>query len=318
VPVDHGKEALVLLLQRDPGADGAEVVADMEFARGLNAGEDARHRLTTYAAGGRRRKVRELKDLVDVARRAADRAARYLRDTAPATSGTWLEKAPHDFVTAADREAERLITDALTREVPGSTVVGEELSPAAARAGDVVWIVDPLDGTTNFLHRYQQYAVSIGCIVRGTLQVGVVHDVPRDIVYWGAAGLGAWQGVRRLTVSGETEPSRALVGTGFPFKRLEALPQYLRQFAAVTAAASGIRRAGSAALDLADVAAGRFDAFWEFALAPWDIAAGVVLIREAGGVATTFDGSNDVLGDGSIVAGNPALHRWLGDLVRLA
>jgi myo-inositol-1(or 4)-monophosphatase len=262
--------------------------------------------------------VRELKDLVDVARRAAGRAAHYLRAATPAPSAAWLEKAPHDYVTAADREAEALITDTLTREVPGSVVVGEELSPTAARAGDVVWIVDPLDGTTNFLHRYPQYAVSIGCMVGGTLQAGVIHDVPRDIVYWGAAGLGAWQGERRLAVSGEAEPTRALVGTGFPFKRLEALPQYLQQFAAVTAAASGIRRAGSAALDLADVAAGRFDAFWELALAPWDIAAGVVLVREAGGIVTTFDGSSDVLREGAIVAGNPALHRWLLDLVRQA
>ena len=262
--------------------------------------------------------MRELKDLVDVARRAASRAAGYLRCATPATSAAWVEKAPHDFVTAADREAERLIADTLTREVPGSAVVGEELSPAAARAGDVVWIVDPLDGTTNFLHGYPQYAVSIGCLVGGTLRAGVVYDVPRDIVYWGAAGLGAWQGERRLAVSSETTPTRALVGTGFPFKRLEALPRYVRQFAAVTRAASGIRRAGSAALDLADVAAGRFDAFWELALAAWDIAAGVVLVREAGGVVTTFDGSGDVLGDGSIVAGNPTLHRWLSDLLRHA
>ncbi|HEX4574307.1 MAG TPA: inositol monophosphatase family protein [Gemmatimonadales bacterium] len=262
--------------------------------------------------------MRELKDLVDVARRAAARAAGYLRGATPAKSAAWVEKARHDFVTAADREAEGVIAETLTREVPGSAVVGEELSPAATRGGEVVWIVDPLDGTTNFLHGYPQYAVSIGCLVDGTLRAGVIHDVPRDIVYWGAAGLGAWQGERRLAVSSETEPTRALVGTGFPFKRVEALTQYLNQFAAVTAAASGIRRAGSAALDLADVAAGRFDAFWELALAPWDVAAGVLLIREAGGIVTTFDGSSDVLQDGSIVAGNPALHRWLSELLRQA
>jgi myo-inositol-1(or 4)-monophosphatase len=259
--------------------------------------------------------VRELKDLVDVAKRAAGRAAGYLRGATPAPAATWDEKGRHDFVTAADRAAEALIAAALTRDVPGSTVVGEELSPAAARSSDVVWVVDPLDGTTNFLHRYPQYAVSIGALVDGALAVGVVHDVTRDAVYWGATGQGAWQGATRLHVSDLAEPRRALIGTGFPFKHLEELSRYMAQFAAVMGATSGIRRAGSAALDLADVAAGRFDAFWELTLAPWDIAAGVVLIREAGGSVTALDGSADVLRHGSVVAGNPAMHAWLLDLL---
>ena len=262
--------------------------------------------------------MRELKDLVDVARRAAERAARFLRGTTPASSRDWIEKGRHDFVTEADRQAEALIADTLLHAVPESRVVGEELSPAAARVGDVVWIVDPLDGTTNFLHGYPQYAVSIGCVVSGALGVGVVHDVARDIVYWAASGHGAWQGERRLRVSGLTEPRHALVGTGFPFKQLPALRRYLDQFAAVMGAASGIRRAGSAALDLADLAAGRLDAFWELVLAPWDVAAGVVLVREAGGVVTTLAGEPDVLRHGSIVAGNPKMHAWLMELLRTA
>jgi myo-inositol-1(or 4)-monophosphatase len=260
--------------------------------------------------------VRELKDLVDVAQRAAQRAASHLRRLEPAAPAGWTEKAQHDFVTEADRATEALIADALTRDVAGSTVVGEELSPKGERSGEVVWIVDPLDGTNNFLHGYPQYAVSIGCVVRGELCVGVVHDVVRDLVYWGASGLGAWQGERRLRVSARTEPRHALVGTGFPFKQLPALRRYLDQLAAVMGSASGVRRAGSAALDLADVAAGRLDAFWELTLAPWDVAAGVVLVREAGGVVTTLDGSEDVLHHGPIVAGNPALHAWLLQLLR--
>jgi len=262
--------------------------------------------------------VRELKDLVDVAREAAARAARFLRNTTPVSTRHWIEKGPHDFVTEADRQAEALIADALVHAVPESRVVGEELSPTAARVGDVVWIVDPLDGTTNFLHGYPQYAVSIGASVEGALRVGVVHDVTRDRVYWGATGLGAWEGDRRLQVSELTEPRQALVGTGFPFKSLPLLRRYLDQFAAVMGATSGIRRAGAAALDLVDVAAGRLDCFWELTLAPWDVAAGVVLVREAGGVVTTLDGSPEVLQHGSIVAGNTALHRWLLDLVRAA
>ena len=262
--------------------------------------------------------MRELKDLVDVATQAAERAARFLRSTTPASSHHWIEKSRHDFVTEADRQAEALIANALLQAVPESRVVGEELSPSAAPVGDVVWIVDPLDGTTNFLHGYLQYAVSIGVLVQGALSAGVVHDVARDRVYWGASGLGAWEGDRRLHVSGLTEPRQALVGTGFPFKNLPLLRRYLDQFAAIMGATSGIRRAGAAALDLVDVAAGRLDCFWELTLAPWDVAAGVVLVREAGGVVTTLDDSTDVLQHGSVVAGNPLLHRWLLDVVRAA
>jgi len=262
--------------------------------------------------------VRELKDLVDVARRAAGQAAAFLRTATPPAPTQWIEKGRHDFVTEADRRAEALITEALTRDVPGSLVVGEELSPRATPAGEVAWIVDPLDGTTNFLHGYPQYAVSIACVVRGALRAGVVHDVARDLAYWGGTGLGAWQGERPLRVSRLAEPRHALVGTGFPFKNLPLLRRYLDQFAAVMGATSGIRRAGAAALDLADLAAGRLDGFWELTLAPWDVAAGVVLIREAGGIVTTLDGSDDVLRHGSVVAGNPVMHKWLMDVLRSA
>lgn len=262
--------------------------------------------------------MQALKDLVNVAERAAERAANLIRGARPPDADAWTEKTRFDFATQVDREAEELIAETLTDLVPGSEVVGEELSPDAPRRAQIVWLVDPLDGTTNYLHGYPQYAVSIGALVSGVLSVGVVHDVARDVAYRAARGQGAWSGGRRLAVSAVADPSRALVGTGFPFRSLEHLDAYLRQFAAVTRAASGIRRAGSAALDLADVAAGRFDAFWEQALAPWDVAAGVLLVREAGGLVTTLDGKEDVLGHGSIVAGNPVMYRWLIDLVRSA
>jgi myo-inositol-1(or 4)-monophosphatase len=261
--------------------------------------------------------VRDLKDLVDVARVAAERAAALIRAATPPEPGAWTEKARHDFVTEVDRRSEALIAETLTTQVPGSKVLGEELTPnaGAGREAEVRWVVDPLDGTTNYLHGYSQYAVSIGCEVGGELCVGVVHDVARDAVYWAATGMGAWAGERRLAVSVETEPRRALVGTGFPFKQMDGLERYLRQFSAVMEATSGVRRAGSAALDLVDVAAGRFDAFWELSLAPWDVAAGAVLVREAGGVVTRFEGDGNVLGHGSIVAGNRAMHAWLSELL---
>jgi myo-inositol-1(or 4)-monophosphatase len=262
--------------------------------------------------------VREYNDLVKLAERAALRAGEYLRGATRPAVHTWTEKAQHDFVTEVDRAAEALIAEILAREVPEGVIIGEELSPHRVPRGDVVWIVDPLDGTTNFLHGYPQYAVSIGCIADGRLAAGVVHDVCRKRTYTATRGGGAFEGGTRLSVSPVTEPRLALVGTGFPFKALDKLPQYLSQFAAVLGATSGIRRAGSAALDLADVAAGRLDVFWELHLASWDVAAGTLLIREAGGVVTRPDGSSEVLGGEhvSIVAGNATLHRWLLDLLR--
>ena len=265
--------------------------------------------------------MREYNDLVKLAERAALRAADYLRTAARPAVDTWTEKSHHDFVTEVDRAAEGLITDVISRDEPDSVIVGEELSPGRVPQGDLVWFVDPLDGTTNFLHGYPQYAVSIGCVVDRQLVAGVVHDVNRNRTYRATQGGGAFEEDTRMSVSAVTEPSRALIGTGFPFKTLNLLNVYVSQFAAVIGAASGIRRAGAAALDLADVAAGRLDGFWELQLAPWDIAAGVLLIREAGGIITRPDGAVDVLsGDapsgGSLVAGNAVIHKWLIDLLR--
>jgi myo-inositol-1(or 4)-monophosphatase len=263
--------------------------------------------------------VREYNDLVKLAEHAALRAADYLRSATRPAVHTWTEKSQHDFVTEVDRAAEGLIAEVLTREAPESVIVGEELSPKRMPRGELVWIVDPLDGTTNFLHGYPQYAVSIGCVVDGKLAAGVIHDVCRKRTYRAIRGGGAFEEDTRLSVSAVTEPRRALIGTGFPFKALNLLHMYLSQFAAVIGAASGIRRAGAAALDLADVAAGRLDGFWELQLAPWDVAAGALLIREAGGIITRPDGAADVLssdGNGSIVAGNAIIHKWLMDLLR--
>ena len=160
--------------------------------------------------------MRALKDLVDVAERAAERAANFVRGARAPEAGDWTEKSRHDFVTQVDRDAEELIAETLTGLVPGTVVVGEELSPAAEYRGEVVWVVDPLDGTTNYLHGYPQYAVSIGALVDGVLSLGVVHDVARDVAYRAARGQGAWCGGAKLAVSELAEPSRALVGTGFP------------------------------------------------------------------------------------------------------
>ena len=254
-------------------------------------------------------------DLLHLAKLAADRAGGYLRGVErPADPGGWTAKGGRDFVTEVDRTAERLIADVLLAAEPGSRIVGEELSPDVVRDG-LVWIVDPLDGTTNFLHGFPSYAVSVAAAVDGELQAAVVLQVPRQECYSAARGVGAWQGDRRLSVSSIAEPAFALIGTGFPFKDTSSLGEYLSQFARVAAQTSGIRRPGSAALDLADVAAGRFDGFWEQRLSAWDLAAGALLVREAGGVVTDFSGRAIGAEHTAVVAGNPAIHAWLLEIV---
>jgi myo-inositol-1(or 4)-monophosphatase len=255
--------------------------------------------------------VRKNQDLLRLAQSAAERGARFIREAKPPVNpAEWQRKSQQDFVTAVDRESERHVADTLLSGEPGSVIVGEELSPAQAKA-DLVWVVDPLDGTTNFLHGYPQYAVSVGALVHGELAVGVIADVSREVIFHATKGGGAWCGEARMDVSRITDPAVALIGTGFPFRNPELLPRYIRQFATVMGAVSGIRRAGAAALDLVDVALGRFDAFWELSLAPWDVAAGTLMIREAGGVVNDLEGSPDVVKHGSIVAGNSEMHAWL-------
>ena len=250
-------------------------------------------------------------DLVRIARTAALEAADHVRNAPrPDGPGAWSEKSRHDFVSDVDRGAEALIAAALTRAVPGSRVIGEELSPGLLSEG-LVWIVDPLDGTTNFLHGYPEYAVSVAAAEDGRLQAGVVVHVTQGEIYEAAAGGGAFRNGERIQVSRITDPGHALIGTGFPFKHLDGMDRYLEQFRRVAEATSGIRRAGSAALDLCAVACGAFDAFWELQLAPWDVAAGTLIVREAGGVVTDLEGNDIGIQHGPVVAGNPGMQEWL-------
>ncbi len=230
----------------------------------------------------------------------------------------WRAKSATDFVSDVDTGAERIIRDALSTAYPDAVILGEELSPDAATSAVIVFVVDPLDGTTNFLHGYPEYAVSIAAAVRGELIAGVIIEIPTSDCFTATRGGGAFRNGEPISVSTIDDPSRALIGTGFPFKTIEPLELYLRHFAAVAQKTAGMRRAGSAALDLVSVACGHFDAFWELSLAPWDFAAGVLLVREAGGVVTTVSGGDVPLTHGSLLAGNPAMHRWLADTLARA
>jgi myo-inositol-1(or 4)-monophosphatase len=262
---------------------------------------------------------RDNKELLDVALEAARAAASVIRDATSGREGlVWETKGRSDFVSAVDKASESRIVEIVGRRLPEALMLGEELSPNALSNSGIVVIADPLDGTTNFLHGYPEYAVSIGVARDGELCAAVVLNVPRGEEFTAISGGGAFLNGARIKVSALRDPGRALIGTGFPFRTVEQLPQYTAQFSLVAAGTAGIRRAGAAALDLASVACGRFDAFWELTLAPWDIAAGILLVREAGGIVSDLDGQPARAVAGGLVAGNPAMHAWLLQTVRRA
>ncbi|HEY7878591.1 MAG TPA: inositol monophosphatase family protein, partial [Gemmatimonadaceae bacterium] len=248
---------------------------------------------------------------------AADSAAAYIiQRTADRGTLEWRAKAHQDFVSDVDTGAERVVRESLLAGAPDAGILGEELSPNARADAEMLFVVDPLDGTTNFLHGFPHYAVSIALVLNGTPAAGVVRNVVSGESFTAVLQQGARLNGARISVSTIHDPALSLVGTGIPFRTLDQLPVYLRQLDAIARATSGVRRAGSAALDLCDVACGRFEGFWELYLSPWDFAAGALIIREAGGIATTVDGEPLPLSSSSVLAGTPAIHAWIGDLFR--
>lgn len=215
-------------------------------------------------------------------------------------------KQTHDFVTEIDQKAEQLIIKMLSAAYPTHGFLGEE-SGETTGTEDYVWIIDPLDGTTNFIHGFPHYAVSIALRVNGRIEQGVVYDPIRHELFTASRGHGAYLNNRRIRVKEHIQLDHALLGTGFPFRDAAALPPYLKVFQTLAGQVAGIRRAGSAALDLAYVAAGRLDGFWEAGLNLWDIAAGVLLIREAGGLITDYQGTEKFLDSGNVVTGSPKI-----------
>jgi myo-inositol-1(or 4)-monophosphatase len=263
---------------------------------------------------GHRKMLADL-DLVRIARDAALAAADYIRTTGrPSGPSVWDEKSTHDFVSDVDRGAEELIREHIAKAAPGTHVIGEELGPELALAG-TTWIVDPIDGTTNFLHGYPAYAVSIAAAIDGILAAGTVVHVPDRRLFHAVCGQGAFCNDEPIHVSTIRDPGRALIGTGFPFKDLTDMNRYVGQFRQVAAATAGIRRPGSAALDLCSVASGEYDAFWELSLSAWDIAAGTLIVREAGGRVTDDTGRDIGIEHGPVVAGNVVMHGWMMGVV---
>ncbi|HEX6364460.1 MAG TPA: inositol monophosphatase family protein [Albitalea sp.] len=224
-------------------------------------------------------------------------------------------KSPNDFVTEVDQAAEQAIIETLLGAYPGHGILAEESGRAhGAKDSEYVWIIDPLDGTTNFIHGFPVYAVSIALAVRGQVQQAVVYDPARNDLFYASKGRGAYLNDKRLRVSRRTRLQESLIGTGFPFRKGDNLKRYVQMFEQVMANCAGLRRPGAAALDLCYVAAGYYDGFFETGLSPWDVAAGSLMITEAGGLIGNFTGEADDLYQREVVAGNPKVY---GHLVQI-
>ncbi len=249
--------------------------------------------------------------------KAARKAARnLLRDFGEVENLQVSSKGPGDFVSRADTKAEETIRGELTEARPNYGWLGEESAEVSGADPTRRWIVDPLDGTTNFLHGLPHWAISIALEHKREIVAAVIYDPVKDEMFVAEKGAGAYLNDRRLRVSGRRDLIEMIFATGIPFGGRADLPRTLRQIARLTPQTAGIRRFGSAALDLAYVAAGRYDGFWEEGLHPWDMAAGLLLVREAGGFVGSIDGATGVFESRSVVAANPAVHEKLMELLR--
>jgi len=252
--------------------------------------------------------------LLNVAVMAARRAGNSLmRNLVKLDSLTVETKGHNDYVSEADRAAEREVIETIHKHYPDHAILAEE--SGSTGTSETVWIVDPLDGTTNFLHRFPVFAVSIGVQVKGRMEHAVVYDPVRQELFTASRGVGAQLDGRRIRVSGQKNLDRALIGTGFPFRQADVeMEPYLAMLGKIIKNTSGVRRPGAAALDLCYVAAGRLDGFWEAGLSAWDLAAGGLMIREAGGIISGLDGSEDYLETGHVLAGTPKIYAGLAKL----
>jgi len=243
---------------------------------------------------------------------AAQKAGRRLvRDFGEVEQLQVAKKGPADFVTIADKKSEKVLYEELSHARPKYGFLLEESGEIAGADTSNRWIIDPLDGTLNFLHGIPHFAISIGLERDGEIHAGLIYDPVGDHMFVAEKGQGAYLNNRRLRVSGRNDVSESLFSTGIPFLGRDGHDELLDELRAVMSISAGVRRFGAASLDLAWVAAGRYEGFWERGLAPWDMAAGIIIVQEAGGFVTDFDGKNKMLESGGIVAGNASLHNKL-------
>lgn len=256
-----------------------------------------------------------MQPILNIAIRAARSAGALIaRQLERVDSINVTAKGRNDFVTEVDQRAEQIIIDTIRKAYPDHAILAEE--SGARGGGEFVWVIDPLDGTTNFLHGFPHFAISIALEHKSQVLHGVIFDPIRQELFTASRGGGAQLDSRRIRVSRRPDLEGALLGTGFPFREIASLDGYLKTLRGFLPRCAGVRRAGSAALDLAYVAAGRLDGFWEFGLSRWDIAAGVLLVHEAGGLVSDPEGGEGYLESGDIIAGNPKITKKMLQTLR--
>ena len=249
---------------------------------------------------------------LDIATEAALAAGVVLQDYLGKLENVITEKGrPGDLVTAADKASEQVILEVLRRHFPQHSILAEESGKLGNQDNEFLWAIDPLDGTTNYAHQYPCFAVSIGLLIHGVPKVGVIYDPFRDELFRAAAGLGATRNRRPIQVSQTGELGKSLLVSGFAYDRRETPDNNYAEFCHLTHLTQGVRRDGAAALDLAYVACGRVDGYWERGIAPWDVVAGIILVQEAGGNVTAYDGTPINIDSGRILATNGHIHKEL-------
>ncbi|AFZ44131.1 inositol monophosphatase [Halothece sp. PCC 7418] len=255
----------------------------------------------------------QLKTYLEIATEAALAAGAVLQDYWGNLSQVEEKGRSGDLVTNADRASETVILEIIQRHFPNHSILAEESGSFGKQQAEYLWAIDPLDGTTNYAHQYPIYAVSIGLLIAGVPQVGVVYNPARKELFRAATGWGASCNRQPIQVSKTDELAHSLLVTGFAYDRRETSDNNYAEFCHLTHLTQGVRRSGSAALDLADVASGRVDGYWERGLSPWDLAAGMVIVAEAGGKISSYDGSPVSLSEGRILASNPKIHSVLSE-----
>lgn len=253
-----------------------------------------------------------LQIFLDIATEAALAAGVVLQDYLGKLEDAIMEKGrPGDLVTAADKASEVVILDILRRHFPQHSILAEESGKLGDQEQEYLWAIDPLDGTTNYAHQYPCFAVSIGLLINGVPEVGVIYDPFHNELFRAARNLGATRNRRQIKVSATSELSKSLLVTGFAYDRRETSDNNYAEFCYLTHLTQGVRRSGSASLDLAHVACGRIDGYWERGLSPWDIAAGIILLQEAGGKVSAYDETPLKIESGRILATNGYIHHSL-------
>ncbi len=256
-----------------------------------------------------------MEPIVNIAAQAAEAGGLVIERAFERLDRVQVEsKTTNDFVTEVDRAAEAAIIEVIQQYYRDKHhILSEEIGSVGPEGADFQWIIDPLDGTTNFIHGFPQFAISIAVKIRGRLEHGLIYDPISREMFYASRGKGAFLNKTRIRVSDRPTFAGTLIGTGFPFKKdqMETVDSYLGMFKAIMTEAAGIRRPGSAALDLAYVACGRLDGFWEMNLKPWDIAAGIVIVREAGGLISDLKGGETYLESGNILTANPKLFKQM-------